>query len=269
MHTSHSQPVGQLLRAWRQRRRLSQLDLAAEAEISPRHLSFVETGRARPSREMLLHLAEQLAVPLREQNALLLAAGYAPVFAERSLQSPEMEAARRAVELVLAGHEPAPALAIDRHWTLVAANRALLPLLAAIEPALMEPPVNVMRLSLHPAGLAPQILNYAEWRAHLLARLRAQVAASADPVLEDLLHEVAAYPAPAGTQPQAHAPLQAGMPIVVPLRLRSAVGPLAFISTTTLFGTPVEVTLSELAIESFFPADAATAEALRRLIGHP
>lgn len=268
MHTSHSQPVGRLLREWRQRRRISQLDLAAEAEISPRHLSFVETGRAMPSREMLLHLAEQLAVPLREQNALLLAAGYAPVFAERSLGAPEMEAARRAVDLVLAGHEPAPALAVDRHWTLVAANRALAPLLAGIDPAQLEPPVNVMRLSLHPAGLAPQILNYAEWRAHLLARLREQVAASADPLLDGLLHEVAAYPAPKGARPQAHAPREAAAPIVVPLRLRTPSGTLAFISTTTLFGTPVEVTLSELAIESFFPADAHTAEALRELARH-
>ena len=269
MHTRTSQPVGHLLRAWRQRRRISQLDLATEAEISPRHLSFVETGRATPSRAMLLRLAEQLAVPLREQNALLLAAGYAPVFAERSLRAPEMDAAWRAVELVLAGHEPAPALAIDRHWTLVAANCALPPLLAAVGPALMQPPVNVMRLSLHPAGLAPQILNYAEWRAHLLARLREQVAASADPLLDDLLHEVAAYPAPMGTQPRVDTPPPERMPIVVPLRLRSPVGPLAFISTTTLFGTPVEVTLSELAIESFFPADAATTEALRRLIAPP
>jgi transcriptional regulator with XRE-family HTH domain len=260
------QPVGQLLRTWRQRRRLSQLDLALEAEISPRHLSFLETGRSTPSRDMLLRLAEQLAVPLREQNVLLVAAGYAPVFPERSLGAPELEAARQAVDLVLAGHEPAPALAVDRHWVLVAANRAIPPLLAGVDPGLLEPPVNVIRLSLHPAGLAPAILNYAEWRAHLLARLREQIAVSADPLLGALLEEVAAYPAPAGVRVQQHPPPRGAAPIVVPLRLRTAAGALAFISTTTVFGTPVDITLAELAIESFFPADTATAEALRGLV---
>jgi transcriptional regulator with XRE-family HTH domain len=267
MQIHHPQPVGQLLRAWRQRRRLSQLDLALDAEISPRHLSFVETGRSAPSREMLLRLAEQLAVPLREQNVLLLAAGYAPVFPERSLEAPEMEAARQAVALVLKGHEPAPALAIDRHWTLVSANRAIPPLLAAVDPALLEPPVNVIRLSLHPLGLAPQILNYAEWRGHLLARLREQVAVSADTVLADLLEEVRAYPAPSGAESLHRPPASAVASLVVPLRLRAEAGPLSFISTTTVFGTPVDITLAELAIESFFPADTATAEALRGLIG--
>jgi transcriptional regulator with XRE-family HTH domain len=266
MQMTHTQPVGQLLRSWRQRRRLSQLDLALDAEISPRHLSFLETGRSLPSREVLLRLAEQLTVPLRERNVLLVAAGYAPVFAERPLESPELQAARQAVELVLAGHEPAPALAVDRHWTLVAANRAIRPLLAGVDPALLAPPVNVIRLSLHPSGLAPTILNYAEWRAHLLARLREQIAASADPVLGDLLDEVAVYARPGETRAHGHPPPPGAAPIVVPLRLRSAAGPLAFISTTTVFGTPVDITLAELAIESFFPADAATAEALRRLI---
>lgn len=266
MQIHHHQPVGQLLRTWRQRRRLSQLDLALDAEISPRHLSFVETGRSTPSRETLLRLARRLAVPLREQNVLLLAAGYAPVFSERSLEAPEMEAARRAVDLVLKGHEPAPALAIDRHWTLVATNRVIPPLLAAVDPALLEPPVNVIRLSLHPRGLAPQILNYAEWRGHLLARLREQVAVSADTVLDALLEEVRAYPAPAGTAFQHRPPAPARASIVVPLRLRAETGPLSFISTTTVFGTPVDITLAELAIESFFPADIATAEALRGLI---
>lgn len=267
MQMTAAQPVGQLLREWRQRRRLSQLDLALEAEISPRHLSFLETGRSLPSREMLLRLAEQLRVPLREQNLLLLAAGYAPRFPERSLGSPEMEAARHAVDLVLAGHEPAPALAIDRHWTLVAANRTVPPLLAGVDPVLLQPPVNVIRLSLHPAGLTPRILNYGEWRAHLLARLREQIALSADAVLERLLHEVAAYPAPQGAS-SPHYPLPAGpAPLVVPLRLRSDAGPLTFISTTTVFGTPIDITLAELAIESFFPADATTTKVLRTLVG--
>ena len=267
MHMTEAQPVGRLLREWRQRRRLSQLDLALEAEISPRHLSFLETGRSQPSREMLLRLAEQLRVPLRERNLLLLAAGYAPLFPERPLAAPELEAARRAVELVLAGHEPAPALAIDRHWTLAAANRAVAPLLAGVDAVLLQPPVNVIRLSLHPLGLAPRILNYGEWRAHLLARLREQVALSADAVLERLLREVAAYPAPPGAS-SPHHPAPAGpAPVVVPLRLRTDAGELAFISTTTVFGTPIDITLAELAIESFFPADATTARVLRTLIG--
>lgn len=264
MHTTPTQPIGELLRMWRQRRRLSQLDLAADAGISPRHLSFLETGRSTPSREMVLRLAEQLDLPLRERNRLLVAAGYAPLFPERPLDTPELGAARRAVEMVLAGHEPAPALAIDRHWTLVAANRAVPPLLAEVEPGLLQPPVNVIRLSLHPAGLAAKIANYAAWRAHLIARLRRQIELSADPALAELLQEVSALPFPAGATP--HAPVSGGW-VAVPLQLRTRAGTLSLISTTTVFGTPVDVTLSELAIESFFPADAATAAALRELVG--
>ena len=187
--------VGDLLREWRQRRRLSQLDLACNAEISTRHLSFLETGRSQPSREMVLHLAVQLEVPLREQNVLLLAAGYAPVFPERPLADPALQTARKAVDLVLTGHEPYPALAIDRHWTLVASNRAIPPLLAGADPALLQPPVNVLRLSLHPAGLAPRIANLPEWRSHLLARLNHQIDVSADPVLMKLMNELRGYPA--------------------------------------------------------------------------
>lgn len=255
------QPVGDQLRAWRQRRRLSQLDLACEAEISTRHLSFLETGRSLPSREMLLHLAEQLAVPLRERNALLIAAGYAPVYPERTLDDPALRAARQAIDFVLAGHEPYPALAIDRHWTLVAANRALAPLLEGVAEALLRPPVNVLRVSLHPDGLAPRIVNLAEWRAHVLAKLRHQIAVSADPILAALMNELAGYPAP-GTEGAAHA---AGSHdgIAVPFRLATAAGTLSFLSTTTIFGTPVDITLSELAVESFFPADAATGAILR------
>jgi len=168
---------------------------------------------------------------------------------------------------VLAGHEPYPALAIDRHWIQVAANRAIPPLLAGADPALLHPPINVIRLSLHPAGLAPRIANYAAWRAHLLARLRRQVDVSADPVLVDLLREAAAYPAPTGPHTRTHTPLHSGSAVAVPLQLRTEVGELAFISTTTIFGTPIDITVAELAIESFFPADAATAEAMRRLAG--
>ncbi len=257
------QPIGELLRTWRQRRRLSQLDLANEAEVSARHVSFLETGKARPSREMLLRLAARLDVPLRDQNALLLAAGYAPVYQERSLDDGAMRAARATVHLVLNGHDPNPALAIDRHWTLVAANRSLSPLLAGASPELLRPPVNVLRLSLHPDGLAPRIANLAQWRAHVLERLRRQIDVSADPVLVDLSAELSAYPIPAGAPAPRPAKDDAG--VVVPLRLQSEHGLLAFLTTTTIFGTPVDVTLAELAIESFFPANAATAEVVRRL----
>ena len=255
-----TQPVGSLLREWRQRRRLSQLDLALGAEVSARHLSFIETGRSVPSRQMVLHLAQRLEVPLRERNALLLAAGYAPAFRARPLSDPALDAARQAVELVLAGHEPYPAIAVDRHWSLLASNRAAARLLTGVAPALLEPPANVLRLSLHPDGVAPRIKNLPEWRAHLFARLAHQVEVTADPALADLLAELRAYPAPDGPPPGAEAD-PAG--VVVPLRLAGPAGTLSFISTTTVFGTPVEVTLSELAVEAFFPADAATAAYLR------
>ena len=254
--------VGEYLRDWRRRRRMSQLDLALEAEISARHLSFVETGRARPSREMVLHLCERLDVPLRERNLLLLAAGHAPVFPARALDDPALGPARRAVDLVLGGHEPYPALAVDRHWRLVAANRAVAPLLAGVDEALLTPPVNVLRLSLHVRGLAPRILNLGEWRAHLLARLSAQIAASGDAALVALHAELASYPSPSSAR---HAAPDELGGIAVPLRLESPAGPLALISTTTVFGTPIDVTLAELAIEAFFPADDATATRLADL----
>ena len=259
-----SVPVGNLLREWRQRRRMSQLDLALEAEISARHLSFIETGRSQPSREMVLNLTERLDVPLRERNVLLVAAGYAPVFPEKTLDDPALAAARRAVDTVLKGHEPFPALAVDRHWTLIASNAAVPSLLTGADPSLLRPPINVLRLSLHPDGLAPRIANLAERRAHLLARLRRQIEISADKVLVELLNELAALPAPLSRRPIALTDHQlAG--IVVPFRLVTDGGILSFISTTTVFGTPVDITLSELALEAFFPADAATAEALQRL----
>ena len=257
------QPVGTLLREWRQRRRLSQLDLALGADISTRHLSFVETGRSTPSRDMVLRLAERLDVPLRERNVLLLAAGYAPAFAERPLQDPALSGARQAVEALLAAHEPWPALAVDRHWTLLASNRAVMPLLAGVASSLLAPPLNVLRLSLHPEGLAPRIANLAEWRGHVFARLARQVGLTADVELHALLRELRDYPAPAPLDP---APARSGeLSVVVPLRLTTEAGLLSFISTTTVFGTPVEVTLSELALETFFPADEATASVLRRL----
>lgn len=257
MNSIRPRPVGEQLREWRQRRRLSQLDLAMLSDISPRHLSFIETGRSLPSRAMLLRLSDRLDVPLRERNTLFVAAGYAPVYSERRIDDPSLEEARQAIELVLRGHEPYPALAVDRHWNLQAANRALPPLLQGVSPALMKPPVNVLRLSLHPEGVAPRIANLGQWRAHLLHRLRHQIEATGDPELEALHAELATYPAPEHMEePDPNA-------VVLPLRLRTESGELSFLSTTTVFGTPVEVTLSELAIESFFPADAETAKALR------
>jgi len=261
---SLSRTVGDMLREWRQRRRMSQLLLASEAEISTRHLSFVESGRALPSREMVMHLAERLEVPLRARNALLVAAGYAPLYRERQLSDPQLDAAREAIDLVLKGHEPYPAVAVDRHWTIVAANNALAPLLTSAKPALLEAPVNALRLSMHPDGIASQIANWHAWRAHLLSRLQRQVEVSADATLAALYDELADYPTPANAEPadDSHAsPLEQ---IAVPLRLRTELGALSFFSTTTVFGTPVDVTLSELAIEAFFPADPQTADALRK-----
>jgi transcriptional regulator with XRE-family HTH domain len=256
-----TKPVGHLLREWRQRRRMSQLDFASDAEISTRHLSFLETGRSQPSREMILRLAERLDIPLRERNLLLTAAGFAPLFSVRKLDDPMLRAARAAVEIVLKGHEPLPALAIDRHWTMVAANAAVQPFLAGVAAEFLKPPVNVLRLSLHPDGLASRIENLSEWREHLFDRLRRQIELTADPGLIELFEELQGYPKPFSARPT-QALDYAG--VIVPLRLKTDAGTLSFFSTTTVFGTPVDVTLSELAIESFFPADAETADALRK-----
>jgi transcriptional regulator with XRE-family HTH domain len=254
---------GPLLREWRQRRRVSQLDLALDGNISARHLSFLETGRSRPSRDMVLHLAEHLEVPLRDRNILLTAAGFAPVFGERPLDDPALGAARQAMELVIQGHAPYPAIAVDRHWTLVAANDAVPALMAGVDADLLRPPVNVMRLALHPGGLAPRIVNLPEWRNHLLEQLRRQAEASADPVLVALLDELRGYPVPYAPRPPPR-PARDYAGMVLPFELATEAGVLAFFSTITVFGTPIDVTLSELALECFYPADAATAEILQR-----
>ncbi|HEX2443205.1 MAG TPA: helix-turn-helix transcriptional regulator, partial [Vicinamibacterales bacterium] len=255
-------PVGVQLREWRQRRHLSQLELACEANVSTRHLSFLETGRSQPSRDMVLHLAELLGIPLRQRNVLLMAAGFAPFFPERPLDDPALAAARRAVDLVLTGHEPYPAVAVDRHWTLVTANNAARRLLGGVPAAQLVPPINVLRVSLHPEGLAPRIINLVEWRSHILARLRSQIDATADPILIELSKELAALPAfanasagePADEPDQQNAPHHDYGGVVVPMRLALDGGVvLSLFSTTTIFGTPVDVTLSELAVESFFP----------------
>lgn len=255
--------VGELLREWRGRRRLTQMDLALEADVSPRHVSFIETGRSRPSSEMVLRLAEHLDVPLRERNALLLAAGYAPAFAQRGLDEPDMGPVRDTLDRILRGHEPYPAMVVDRHWGLVAANSAVALFTDGVAAHLLEPPVNVMRLSLHPDGLAPRIVNLAEWRAHVIDGLGRQAVLSGDPALAALHDEMAALP---GEDPASVASLDRGG-ISIPLVLRDGDRDLRFISTATTFSTAVDVTVSELAIESFFPADDFTAEALRDRAG--
>jgi transcriptional regulator with XRE-family HTH domain len=253
--------VGELLRDWRHRRRLSQLDLASAAEVSPRHLSFVETGRSRPSRELLLHLAEHLTVPLRERNHLLLAAGYAPVHTETPLEAAPMAPVREALAKILTGHEPYPAVIVDQRWDLVQANAPALAILSdGVAPELLEPPVNVLRASLHPGGLAPRIANLAEYSAHLLTRVHRQALLAQDPALSALHEELAAYP---GVASGASSAVDETALLFVPLRLRTEAGEMAFFSTIATFGTALDITLAELAIESFFPADEATAAALR------
>jgi transcriptional regulator with XRE-family HTH domain len=257
--SSNTRSVGDHLKNWRQRRRLTQLDLASEARISARHLSFVETGRAAPSREMILHLAEQLQIPIRERNVLLVAGGYAPMFPERSLDDPALSAAREAIDIVLEGHKPYPAFAIDGRWNIVGSNSALPILYEGVAPELLVRPVNALRLSLHPSGLAPRIVNLAEWRSHLLHRLRQQIDLSADPELLALNRELAEYAIATTT----HNSSANGY--VVPLCIRTRVGQLSFFSTTMVFGTPVDVTLSEIAVEALFAADEQTRAIIREL----
>lgn len=259
--TPSQRPVGDLLREWRRHRRLSQLELASHANISTRHLSFVESGRAQPSREMILHLAHSLDIPLRERNALLVAAGFAPAFNERPLTDTAMHSARQLIDRLLEGFEPYPALTIDRHWQLVASNRATLRLLDGVSPKLLEPPVNVLRLSLHPEGLAPRIRNLPEWRAHLLHRLQQQIEASHDPHLIALQSELLALPAPHADMP-IQPPASA---IAVAMQLEVDDKVLSLLSTTTVFGSPVDITLAELALEAFVPTDAETGVALQEL----
>jgi transcriptional regulator with XRE-family HTH domain len=256
-------PVGAMLREWRRRRGLSQFELALEAGVSSRHLSFVETGRSRPSAEMVLHLSERLDVPLRDRNHLLLAASYAPAFSQLELEEPELGPVRDAIDQVLRGHEPYPALVVDRHWGLVASNRPLGALLGGVAEHLLAPPVNVLRLSLHPEGLAPRIVNLHQWRTHLLEHVHRAGLESGDAALSALHDELAGYPG--GDPGDSLDPPFAD--IAVPLRLRQGERELAFISTKTTFGTAVDVTVAELSIESFFPADAETARAMQSLVG--
>ena len=251
-------PVGQLLREWRERRRISQLDLSIQAEISARHLSFVETGRSRPTPGMILRLSEQLDVPLRERNALLLAGGYAPAYPEHSLDEPQLTRLRAALRQILTGHEPYPALVVNRWWEMLDGNAAVAVLTEGCDPVLLTPPVNALRTSLHPDGMAPRIVNLAEWRAHILERLHRQVHTTRDPRLAELHAELAAYPGDVAERPEL-------TDVAVPLRLRRGDRELAFFSMTAVVGAPLDVTVAEVAIESFYPADAQTAEALQTI----
>ncbi|TMR17707.1 helix-turn-helix domain-containing protein [Nonomuraea turkmeniaca] len=253
----HDRPVGELLRMWRHRRGLTQLDLAIQAEVSARHVSFVETGRTIPSSAMVLHLAEQLAVPLRERNRLLVAAGHAPVFRQRPLEDPDLVRARGVLEQIVRGHEPYPALVVDHRWNLVLANEALEVFLDGVDEALLKPPVNMMRLGLHPGGFAPRLLNLAQVRGFLLPRLARQVARTGDPELSALHEELLSY-GPAGEPP----PLDPA-DIALPIRIRHRGAELCFVNTITTFGTAFDITLDEIAVEAYYPADVETARHFR------
>ncbi|HEY8043197.1 MAG TPA: helix-turn-helix transcriptional regulator [Streptosporangiaceae bacterium] len=252
-----ARPVGELLREWRERRRISQLDLAIRAEVSARHLSFVETGRSRPTPAMILRLTEQLEVPLRERNTLLLAGGYAPAYPEHGLDEPELRTVRAALRQVLAGHEPYPAVLVDRWWELLDGNAGLGLLTGGCAAWLLEPPVNVLRLALHPDGMAPRIGNLAEWRGHLLTQLRHRAQALGDQRLWELRDELLGYPG-------GMADVTSPGGVVLPLRYRREGRELSLFSISAAVGTATDVTVAELAIEAFYPADAATAAALRR-----
>jgi len=253
-----TRPVGELLRQWRDRRRLSQLELAIRADISTRHLSFVETGRSAPSRSMLLHLADQLDVPLRERNRMLLAAGFAPVYPETTVDSPALGPLRAGLRRVLAAHEPFPAVVLDSRWNLIDANASAALFTEGAADHLLEPPLNVMRISLHPDGLARHIVNLAPWRAHQLDRLRRQIAVTADESLAALYDELCSYGEPAVHEPSPG-------DLALPLRIRHRGHELSFVTIVATFGTPYDVTVSELMIESFLPADEATAAFLATL----
>ena len=260
--TIHQLPFGVLLRRWRERRRMTQTDLALAAESSTRHLSCLETGKSQPSREMVARLAEYLDVPLRDQNMLLLAAGFAPAFQERSLAA--LDAAKSAIDRVLQAHKPYPAFAVDRHWNVVLSNAALPQLYEGCSAELVRPPINAVRLILHPAGMGPRIVNFAAWRAHTLSVLRQQIETRADPVIQGLFAEVAAYPVPANTETYDGA--EAAQQLVTPLRIATRLGTVSFLNTVTVFGTPNDVTLAELALEMLFPADSQTIEIVKNMV---
>jgi transcriptional regulator with XRE-family HTH domain len=258
MSLNHAPHAGDHIRAWRQRRRMSQLELALEAEISTRHLSFVETGRAQPSRRMILTLADRLEIPMRERNLLLVAGGFAPQFPERDLESPEMRGVWDVIDIVLKGHLPYPAFAVDRRWNILSSNRSLPRIYDGVAPELLAPPVNALRLTLHPNGMAPKVINLEEWRANILSRVRAQIAATADEALAELYAELRSYGGDDGPATAEGRPL-------IPFQLMTDAGPMSFLTTTMVFDSPLDVNLSELIIECFFPTDAETRERVKTM----
>jgi transcriptional regulator with XRE-family HTH domain len=258
--------IGPLLREWRERRRVSQLELALRADSSARHLSFVETGRSRPSEELVLRLAERLDVPVRERNSLLLAAGYAPRFAETPLDDPSMGALREGLDRLLHGYEPYPALVVDATYTVVAANRGIAMLMEGIPESLLAPPLNAMRLTLHPEGLAPRIRNLREWRGHLLAQMERQIALDRSEALRAVYDEVKAYPVADRDAVADDGEGGEAVPyFALPMVIEHDGQVLSFVSSISTFNTPMDVTVAELAIETFLPADPATAKYLRSL----
>ena len=257
---AHQPSFGAYLRRWRRHRRMTQMELAVAADSSTQHLSYLETGRAQPSREMVMRLAEHLEVPLRERNTMLLSGGFAPAFQQRSLT--ELKSACLAIAQVLQTHKPYPAFAVDRYWNIVLSNEAIPQLYVDVAPELLRQP-NAVRLMLHPRGLAPRVISYAEWRSYVVTVLRRQIAATTDPGVEALLNEVLEYPLPIGTK--SPAPTDKAERYATPLQIATDEGILSFLSTTTIFGTPIDVTLSELALEMLFPADAETITIVRKL----
>lgn len=254
------QPIGDELRSWRERRRLSQLELSLRAEVSTRHLSFVETGRAQPGRELIVRLTEELQVPLRERNALLISAGFAPISQTRSFDDPSFDAVRGIIKVTLETHKPFPAYVINRYWNIVASNAAVPELFEGVDPKLLRPPVNTIRLLLHPRGVAPRVTNLSAWRTHLLTQLRRQVDLTADHRLEQLLSEVSSFPNP---RPDESASTSFDSP-VIPLEIATRIGHLSFLSSTTIFGTPAAPTVEEISLEMLYPANTFTEKAVRQ-----
>ncbi|MFE0551083.1 helix-turn-helix domain-containing protein [Streptomyces pilosus] len=252
--------VGPLLRAWREQRRVSQLELALRADSSARHISFIETGRSRPSEEMVLRLAEQLEVPMRERNALLLAAGYAPRFPHTPLDDPSLDALRDGIQRLIGGFEPYPALVVDARYDVVAANRGVMALFDGVPEELLEPPLNAVRLTLHPRGLAPRILNLREWRGHLLEQMRRHIALHRSEPLRALYEEVSAYPVPESGERLAEEPEEPVAYFALPMVIEHEGRRLSFVSSISTFNTPMDVTVAELAVETLLPADPATAK---------
>lgn len=253
--------VGPLVREWRMRRRRSQMDLALDVGVSTRHLSFVETGRSKPSPELLLSLADHLDVPLRDRNVFMLAAGYAPRYRRTPLDDPSMSRVRAALQQLLDGHDPYPGIVIDRSWNVVLANPAAARLTASLPDELTTSKINVFRACLHPDGLAGQTLNFEEWSGYLMGQLRRLETMTNDPEVSDLLDEVEQYPTVV-TSEAARDSTPEELPLLVPWNLRIGDNRLSLFTTLTTFGTPRDITLDEVAVELFYPADEATAQLL-------